>query len=286
MTTICLPSLVPTLSQVYQFSQSNKGSFSLPFIPIPLWSGLNIPTINDSVNFTGIQSAAMFSILKQLADKIIGYLGGTLSLFFPNIPILNISLIDIFTGSVNAISLIKDIIINQPLVASGLSIYTKLPIFNKLDSPDISALIIFESLITEYIGFTTTYIFSKINNIANNIGVSLLSLPLPLPSKDTVVSSLLSIAGVGSTNELFNNVNNSGLTLQTIYSSLAATFGSVLILPTPWYTGLSIPELEFQQMFNAFMNNLISGNFVAKILEFVIDKLSSVLSNTFTPLCF
>jgi hypothetical protein len=289
MTQVCLNTLVPTLEQAYQFAMNLPSSLPIPNLPSPLlpdFSNLSIDAVTKAVE---MQTNAMMSVVLQLVDKIIGYLGGAASAFFPTIPYLNINLIDIFTGgAANIISTIRGLIINQPIIAAGLSLYAKLPLHNNLNIPSLSALHIFQSLVNEYLLFAINLIFDKVNEIADRIKVSVLSLPFPFPfpTKEQFIQLILSLTGVSSIASLIDGVVNGQFSLQNMFLMLSASFGVVLNLPDPWYSGLSIPEVEFQQMFNAFINNLLSANYLKLIVEFVIDKLGSVIPTSFNFLCF
>ncbi|WGH49885.1 hypothetical protein [Alishewanella phage vB_AspM_Slickus01] len=282
---ICLPLFDLNFSSMVNIAKVGGISFGVPHLPSPLLPDISCFTFETITNAVHMQTMAIFNLIKQLVDKLIAFLGGSLSSFFPTIPNLGVNLIELFTDSGAAIQALTNIIRNNPAITSAIGTLSSLP-NTSLSIPSIDAITVLNSLMTEYLIFPIQLILDKVNEVADELELPSFSLPipLPLPTKEDIIDLVVSATGFSSKAEMF--ASKIDFNFQAILMSISASIGVPLNLQSPWFSGLSMPELEFSQMFSVFMNNLCFGGYIKPIIDFVIDTLSAAIPSSFSQICF
>ena len=264
MAKVCLPSLFPSMGQIVELI-SRFPNINIPSISSPMFDDLSCPSIEAMIKAIQLKFQSQGNIIIPLVQKIIQYGIGSLSYFFPKVPYLNMNLMELMLYGGAAIKIIKGLLISSPDVITKMSNFISFPIHLGFSNHSLSASTIYESILNSCFSFTIDLISKAIKTITDNLGISALVL-LPMLSYQ----------------QILNLVNTVADGIEGVYKMFSLPPNNI----SPWYKNITIPAVELVQQIQTLIADMNMYQYIKKIYDFVIDKLSSVLPLSITPICF
>lgn len=264
MAKVCLPSLFPTMGQIVELI-SRFPNINIPSISSPLFDDFSCPSIASMIKAVQLKFQSQGNIIIPLVQKIIQYGIGSLSYFFPKVPYLNMNLMELMLYGGAAIKIIKGLLVSTPEVISKISSFISFPIHRGFSNNSLSASAIYESVLNSCFSFTIDLVTKAIKTITDNLGITALSL-LPMLSYQ----------------QILNLVDTVVDGVEGVYKMFSLPSSNV----SPWYKNITIPAVELVQQIQTLIADMNMYQYIKKIYDFVVDKLSSVLPLSITPICF
>lgn len=216
---------------------------------------------------------SQFNIIKVLADVI----GGAIEDLIPNIPIINISIIDILSGNIKALyDAVKQMILEQIQIP-----FVPLPLYETISNYTKEVVASVKMILTAYKNMLTTAITDMVKQVLGILDI-IASLPLlfTVPTVEELKELLLSLfPDVSSIYELIKKYD-----IDYIMNMLK----SILPFPIPNFTPpttkfFSSLEEELNQKLNQIADFAGSLN-MKMVIDFIKDNLS-MLGIEFPTIC-
>jgi hypothetical protein len=264
MAKICLPSLFPSMGEIVELI-SRFPNISIPSVSSPTFDDFSCPSIESMIKSVQLKFQSQGNIIIPIVQKIIQYGIGSLSYFFPKVPFLNMNLMELMLYGSSAISIIKYLITNTPDAISKITNFISLPVHSGFSNHSLSASAIYESVLNSCFSFTIDLVTKAIKTITDNLGITALTL-LPMMTYQQILNLVDTVSGG----------------IEGVYNMFSLPSSNV----SPWYENITIPAVELVQKIQTLISDMNMYQYIKKIYDFVIDKLSSVLPLAITPICF
>jgi hypothetical protein len=282
MAQVCTNSPLPTFDSLYSQVSPSLTNYkftmpSLPVLPSPMMPNVSCPNIEMVTTISQLQITQYMNTCMAMLTPLTSYLGQSISAVIPAVPVLNVQLPALLSGSPS--SLLASI---QSSLASGFTFPgIPSPLFPDMQFPEFGNVMTLINVIKAYIMGIPAAIFSLVGQVTSALKIGAMSAIPAMPSLATLEGLVTSqLSGVTSYIEAMKQ----GLATSSIFNISVPGFPPIPSLPSPLFPSINFPEGEFYLGFGNMIDSLTIAN-LQPLYNFCENTLGSHLSFTFPTQC-
>lgn len=255
-------------------------AFVLPTIPDPIFPSFSSWEIEWDKVVSGLQFTQLSQALLGLFTPVLNFLGMSLNSVIPKIPYINISLVDLASGSFNVKAIIENMkgLGQEALSALCSLVGFQYPFYFNLSFPDLEFQTLLELLVRDHFGVCANILFNLVNEVADELEVASLSMPT-VPTMASLVSTFVT----PKIEALHQSLGSLGkVQIESLFSDILSSFNVPgfsfsKLIPVPFYNHLSIPDIELKEIIKNLYANLVTAPFQI-LMDFIENTLQLSVS--------